>query len=152
MYASFSFKSSAGSKMPGTQQTLRQTCVDRTNNKWLRNKNVVPGPPWGKASHHLNDVKDEKQDERSAPGSGGKRRGACLWDTAEPSSWRPVGRATHVWHLMFTASTTGVLGPAGLHGSEQLPVTADRDSLDVRNRSRAGKDVLNRQSERVSGS
>lgn len=62
------------------------------------------------------------------------------------------GEAAHVWHLMFTASTTGVLGPAGLHGSEQLPVTADRDSLDVRNRSRAGKDVLNRQSERVSGS
>lgn len=112
-------------------------------------KKSCPGAS-DKASHNLNDAKDEKQDERAAPGSGENEEDPA----SETQLSLPAGGGwgePHMSDLMFAARTTGVLWAAGLHGSE-LPATADRGSLDVRNRSEAGRNVLNRKSERLSGS
>lgn len=110
---------------------------------------MFPGPR-AKALHNLNVVKDETQDERAAPGSGENQEEPASETQLSLPAGGPWGEP-HMSDLMFTARTTGVLRAAGLHGRE-LPATGDREWLDVHNRSGAGRSVLNRKSDRLSGS
>ena len=77
------------------------------DNKWLQNKMFSWGPRV-KASHNVNHVEDEKQDEWELPAPGKSHEDPGSEEQLSLPPGSRGERATHVRHLMFITSTAGV--------------------------------------------